>query len=156
MEPLHAQQLQRAAACVSARLRDAPEELDLLLDDFESPSQAADAFFLFADACVSAVSALSERRVTDVVGDLAHTDAATDASDPRLLSLGTRLVRAQVDDDQAERDAAVSEFADAAEAANAGFTIAFVAVHHLAEQTGRDPAGWASTFAVNAARIVDQ
>jgi len=153
MDAFHAQQMQRAAACVSAQLRDEPAELDVLLTDFDNPSQAADAFFLFADACVTAVSTLTSRNADDVARALTDTGGRAGAEDPRLLAMGARLVRALVDDSKEQRDAAAAEFLDAGEALNAGFTVALVAVRHLGEQTERDPQDWASTFAINAARI---
>lgn len=153
MDAFHAQQMQRAAACVSAQLRDEPAELDVLLDDFDNPSQAADAFFLFADACVTAVATLTRRGADEVAQSLTDTVGRAGATDPRLLAMGARLVRALVDDSRGGRDAAAAEFVDAGEALNAGFTVAIVAVRNLGDQTGRDPQDWASTFAVNAARI---
>lgn len=153
MDAFHASQMQLAAACISAQLRDESAELELLLDDFETPSQAADAFFLFADACVTAVATLRDRPADDVARALTDTGGRAVAGDPRLLAMGARLVRALVKDNAAERDAAAAEFLDAAEALSAGFSVAMVAVRHLGDQTSRDAGEWASTFAVNAARI---
>ena len=153
MEAFHARQMQRAAACISAQLREAPDELHVLLDDFENPSQAADAFFLFADACVTAVATLTNQEADEVAQSLTDTGGRAGAADPRLLAMGARLVRALAEDSEPDRDAAAAEFVDAGEALNAGFSVAVVAVRNLGEQTSRDPQEWASTFAVNAARI---
>lgn len=153
MDAFHALQMQRAAACVSAELRQERDECAILLEDFETPSQAADAFFLFADACVTAVAELTKRHADEVAQSLTDTGGRAVAADPRLLAMGARLVRALVEDSKTGRDAAAGEFLDAGEALNAGFSVAMVAVRHLGEQTAREPQEWASTFAVNAARI---
>jgi hypothetical protein len=150
MDPMHAGLLQRAAACVSAMLRDAPDEFELLMEDFEDASQAADAFFLFADASVTATATMGERDVGEVIDGL-----AAPVDDATLLRMGADMLRAQTRDDAAERAEAVEAFADAAEALRAGMTIAVAGVTALAQATGRPATEWASTFAVNAARLGD-
>ena len=150
MDPVHAGLLQRAAACVSAMLRDAPDEFELLMEDFTDASQAADAFFLFADAAVTATAAMGERDVGDVIDGL-----AAPVDDVTLLRLGADMLRAQTRDDSEQRAEAVDAFSDASEALRAGMTIAIAGVQALAEVTGRPATDWASTFAVNAARLGD-
>lgn len=148
MDPMHAGLLQRAAACVSAMLRDAPDEFELLMEDFTEASQAADAFFLFADAAVTAAAAMGQQDVGDVIDRL-----AAPVDDATLLRLGADMLRAQTRDDSEQRAEAVEAFSDAAEALRAGMTIAIAAVQALADATGRPATEWASTFAVNAARL---
>ena len=46
-----------------------------------------------------------------------------------------------------------SEAVRGIQALHAGFSVAMVAVQHLSEQTSREPQEWASTFAVDPARI---
>lgn len=150
LDPLHAGLLQRAAACVSAMLRDAPDEFELLMDDFSQASEAADAFFLFADAAVTATAAMGEREVGEVIDQL-----AAPVDDETLLRLGAAMLRAQTSDDSEERVEAGAAFSDAAEALRASMTIAIAAVQALADATGRPATEWASTFAVNAARLGD-
>lgn len=150
MDPAHAGLLQRAAACVSAMLREAPDEFELLMDDFTDASQAADAFFLFADAAVTATAAMGQREVSDVINGL-----AAPVDDETLLRLGADMLRAQTRDDSEERAEAAEAFSDASEALRASMTIAIAGVTALAEATGRPATEWASTFAVNAARLGD-
>jgi hypothetical protein len=151
MDPFHAGLLQRAAACMSTILRDAPAELELLMEDFSSANEAADAFFLFADACVTATGAMATREADEIIDGLAAPLAEVD-----LLRLGADMVRAQTHDDREERAEAAAAFADSGEALRAGMTIAIAAVQALADATGRSPTDWASTFAVNAARLGDE
>ena len=150
MNPYHAGLLQRSAACVSAMLRDAPDEFELLVADFSSPSEAADAFFLFADAAVTATGTMIERDIEEIIDDL-----TSPLEDVALLRLGADMIRAQTRDDTEERTQAIGAFADDTEALRAGMTVAIAAVKALADATGRPAEEWASTFAVNAARLGD-
>lgn len=148
MDPDQAALLQRAAACVAAVLRDESEGLQLLLDDFESPSQGADAFFLFADACVTATATVTQQPAASLVDGL-----VSDVSEEALLRRGADMVRALVSDDPDGRSEAADGFTDASQAMNSAFVVAVAAVRQLGERTGRGPDHWATTFAVNAARL---
>lgn len=150
MDSAQAALLQRAAACVAAALRDETGGLQLLLDDFDTPSEGADAFFLFADACVTATGTVTEDSLTALVDNL-----VADVSDEALLRQGADMVRALVTDDPDGRAGAAEAFDDAGQALNAAFVVAVAAVQQLAARTDRDAEQWAATFAVNAARLGD-